>query len=367
MITKDPKRDVTRHEIEAKVREVSRQAETLAFSNEGERARMFCMETAASHPFVLFADSWAENKKQMVESNAKRFFWTIGFLTGQQWARQIVKPPMGPSGHPKPKSALKTKGESWASKVATDPAGAISTKKKLVRVDEAALKAKLRQVKISGSKNIQTTFFLITLTLPKASDPATKFVESAQDLVKELMTMDDTVVIHPYMSKNRLKKKAISDLDEIPKAPGVWNTYFERMFPLKKEGAKIYTGMLLGHDVPSEDLTEGILWWIMSNNHYFHVKNVQAEKTMDCLWFAYSPSNWEPQTCADAIMKELNYKYQVGYQEKRVNSGKVYNPKDKSAFRNAYGSCRTGFRNGIQGGDQSSGTRSSKEAHATHD
>jgi hypothetical protein len=55
-----------------------------------------------------------------------------------------------------------------------------------VSVDEAALKAKLRQVKISGSKNVQTTFFLITLTLPKASDPAMKFVEIAQDPVTEL-------------------------------------------------------------------------------------------------------------------------------------------------------------------------------------
>jgi hypothetical protein len=110
MITKDPEREVTRHEIEAKVREVSRQAGMLAFSDEGERARMFCTETAVSHPFVLFADSWAENKKQMVESNATQVFWTIKFLTGQRWARQIVKPPpMGPSGHPKPKSALKTK------------------------------------------------------------------------------------------------------------------------------------------------------------------------------------------------------------------------------------------------------------------
>jgi hypothetical protein len=31
-------------------------------------------------------------------------------------------------------------------------------------------------------------------------------------------------------------------------------------------------------------------------------------------------------------MKELNHKYQVGCREKRVNSGKAYNPKDKSAF-----------------------------------
>jgi hypothetical protein len=31
-------------------------------------------------------------------------------------------------------------------------------------------------------------------------------------------------------------------------------------------------------------------------------------------------------------MKELNYKYQVGCREKRINSGKAYNPKDKSSF-----------------------------------
>jgi hypothetical protein len=116
-----------------------------------------------------------------------------------------------------------------------------------------------------------------------------KFVEIAQALAKELMTVDDTVVIHPYMAKNWLKKKPITDPDDLPKAPGVWNTYFERMFPLKKEGTKIYTGMLVGHDVPAEDLVEGILWWTMLNEHYFHVKNVQAEKTMDCLWLAYSP------------------------------------------------------------------------------
>jgi hypothetical protein len=84
--------------------------------------------------------------------------------------------------------------------------GATETKNKLVRVDKVALKAKLGQVKITGSKNSKTTFFSITLTLPKASDPAMKFVEIAQDLVKELMTIDDTAVIHPYMSKNRLKK-----------------------------------------------------------------------------------------------------------------------------------------------------------------
>jgi hypothetical protein len=127
MVTKHQKLEVTRHEIEEKVREVSRQAGMLAFSNEGERARMFCMETAVSNLLVLFDDSWAERKEQMVESYATRVFWTVGGLMGHQWASQIVKPPptmgsLDPGQQSKPKSALKTKstGETWA-KVATDP------------------------------------------------------------------------------------------------------------------------------------------------------------------------------------------------------------------------------------------------------
>jgi hypothetical protein len=145
----------------------------LAFSNEGERARMFCMETAVSHPFVLLADSWAESMEQMVESNTTRVVWTIGVLTGHQWARQTVKPPpMGsltprPRQQSKPKSALKIKstGNTWA-KVATDPGG-LRQKKISVRVDEAALKAKLQQVQISCSKNVNPLSFPLHSPFPK--------------------------------------------------------------------------------------------------------------------------------------------------------------------------------------------------------
>jgi hypothetical protein len=84
--------------------------------------------------------------------------------------------------------------------------GVQPAKKKSVQVDDAALKAKLRQVKISGSKNYYFTFFSITLSLPKTSDPPMKFVEIAQDLANELMTVKDTVVIHPYMAKIGLRR-----------------------------------------------------------------------------------------------------------------------------------------------------------------
>jgi hypothetical protein len=54
---------------------------------------------------------------------------------------------------------------------------------------ETAVKDKLRQVKISGSKNVHSKFLSIMLDLPKVSDPAMKLFEIAQDLMKELMTV----------------------------------------------------------------------------------------------------------------------------------------------------------------------------------
>jgi hypothetical protein len=138
----------------------------------------------------------------MKESNMAYFFWTVGDLTGHQWASQNVNFSPVAAIQPsktKRKLALKpaNKSETWA-KVAILKEGVKPAKKKSLQVDKTALKAKLRQVKISGSKNPYSTFFSITLSLPKTLDPPMKFVEIAQALEKELMTIYDTVAIHPY-------------------------------------------------------------------------------------------------------------------------------------------------------------------------
>jgi hypothetical protein len=109
MIIKDPDLELTKNKIEEKVLEVSQLAGMLAFSNKGERAWMFYMETAVSHPLDLFAESWGDNNR-MKDSNATRVFWTVGALTGHQWASQnIYFPPVAAvkSSKTKPKLALK--------------------------------------------------------------------------------------------------------------------------------------------------------------------------------------------------------------------------------------------------------------------
>jgi hypothetical protein len=136
----------------------------------------------------------------------------------------------------------------------------------------------------------------------------------------------------PIRKRIGARKKANKSVDEMPTSAGGWNPSFKRMFPLKKEGSKIYTGMVIGHDEDTDDLNDGITWWTMSNDHYFKEKAVQAEKVVDCVWFAYSPANWAPTSCTDWLTKQLEYKHQIGCRDKRINTGKAYNAEEKGSF-----------------------------------
>ena len=70
----------------------------------------------------------------------------------------------------------------------------------------------------------------------------------------------------------------------------------------------------------------------MSNEHYFKEKAVQAEKVVDCIWLTYSPANWDPISLQDWLEKRFDFQYQFGCRDKRINSGKAYNSKEKAAF-----------------------------------
>jgi hypothetical protein len=325
LITRDLTIDITRHDMEAKVMEVGRQAGMLASTTEGKWARQFIFNVGVSHPMDLLKESWQADGR-MKEHNPTRLFWTISRLTGNQWERRNSMY-LPTETMATPKSALKA-GKNWAEVATTETGASVRS----VRVDESVLKAKLRQVKITGSRNKTNKFYSLTLSIPPSTDPATKFSEIASDFVTNMFSLDETTTFYPYQAKNRDKKKAIKSTDDMPKSAGGWNPYFERMFPLKKEGAKIYTGMVIGHDEDTDDLKDGITWWTMSNEHYFKEKEVQAEKVVDCVWFAYSPANWEPQSCTDWLTKQLDYKHQIGCRDKRINTGKAYNAKEKGSF-----------------------------------
>jgi hypothetical protein len=276
----------------------------------------------------LLAESWQDDGR-MIKHKPTRLFWVISHLTGNQWTLRnpIYLPPEAVTP-----TAPQNPGNSWA-KVASSAGVAVSPRA-LVRLADSALKTKLHQVKMTGARTKQhVKYYAVTLTIPKASDPATKFSEIVTDLLTPLYDIDDKLVLYPYQTKNHTKKKALQGIEELPKSTGIWNLYFERMFPLKKEGSKIYTGMLIGHDEDADELIDGIkTWWTMSDEYYFKEKAVQAEKVVDCMWLAYSPGNWDPASLQDWLEKQFDYQYQFGYRNERINSGKAYNAKEKAAF-----------------------------------
>jgi hypothetical protein len=269
LISKETEEDIMRPAMEHKVLEVGRPAGMLASTLEGIWARKFIADTSVSHPMDLLAKSWQEDGR-MIEHNPARLFWVIAHLMGNQWTQRnpIYLPPEAVTTAPPDNSAT-----SWAH-VASSSGVAVKPRAS-VRLDNSALKTKLRQVKMTGAKTKHVKYYAVTLVIPKASDPAMKFSESVADQGKNFYGIDENLVIYPRQTKNHTKKKALlRGTDELPKSPGIWNSYFERMFPLKKEGSKIYTGMLIGHDEDADDLIDGITWWTMSNEHYSKHKAV---------------------------------------------------------------------------------------------
>jgi hypothetical protein len=134
----------------------------------------------------------------------------------------------------KPKAALKS-GKSWV-KAATIEAGKGTSVRWTIRADKSALKAKLQQVKIMGSRNKSNKFHSLTLSIPWATDPTTKCSEIASDFVINMFSLAENLTIYPSQEKSTGKKKATKSVDEMLKSADGWNPYLERMFPLKKEG-----------------------------------------------------------------------------------------------------------------------------------
>ncbi len=157
--------------MEDKVREVGRPAGMLASTREGIWAKKFIVDTGVSHPMDLLAESWQEDGR-MREHNPTRLFWVIARLTGNQWTRRnpIYLPPETVTPTPdKP-------GNSWAQAASSVNMGAMSPRAS-VRLDDSALKKNLRQVKMTGNKTKHVKYYAVTLSVPKASDPAMKFHE----------------------------------------------------------------------------------------------------------------------------------------------------------------------------------------------
>jgi hypothetical protein len=213
----------------------------------------------------------------------------------------------------KEKSALKS-GKSWVD-AATNGVGKSISDRRSVQVDENVPKGKLLQGKITGSRNKANKFYSLTLSIPPGNWSGNKILRDRSCLHNEHVQPRWQPYHLPYQEKNRGKRKAIKSVDEMPISAGGWNPYFKRMFPLKKEGSKIYTGMVIGHDEDTDGLN-GSITWCMSNDHYFKEKAVQARSVVDCVWFAHSPANWEPASCTNWLTKQLEYKHQIGCRDK---------------------------------------------------
>jgi hypothetical protein len=144
------------------------------------------------------------------------------------------------------------------------------TKKKFHLPIAQRVKA-LWQVKLPGCKTPYNTYFDITISLPKHDKPQKKFLSILKDLWKNLKAIDDDAVWHTYRATSRDSQRMspITKTTHFPKTFMASRKYLRSLSGVNKEGGKIYTTILIGHDLQPKEIQDCMREWASTEDLFF--------------------------------------------------------------------------------------------------
>jgi hypothetical protein len=197
----------------------------------------------------------------------------------------------------------------------------------------------LRQVKLPGCKTPHNTYFDVTINLPKHDKPQKKFLSILKDLWKNLKALDDDAIWHTYRATSRDSKSMspITKTAHFPKTFMASRKYLRSLSGVNKEGGKIYTTILVGHDLPPKEIQDCMREWASVDDHFFFERTVQAEQVITVAWGFGSPSDINCEDLAHHLMEKLNAKFQIGCKDRFIADGSAWskNPAPKDLNRKA--------------------------------
>jgi hypothetical protein len=108
--------------------------------------------------------------------------------------------------------------------------------------------------------------------------------------------------------------------------------YLRSLSGVNKEGRKIYTMILIGHDLPPKEIQDCMREWASIDDHFFFERTVQAEQVITMAWGFGSPSDINCEDLAHHLMEKLNAKFQIGCKDHFMADGSAWSknpaPKD---------------------------------------
>jgi hypothetical protein len=176
----------------------------------------------------------------------------------------------------------------------------------------------LKQVKIPGSKTQYNTYFDLTINLPKHEKPQKKFLAMLKDMWKNLKELDDDTVWHTYRATSRDTKTMypITKSSNFPKTFMASRKYLRSLSGVNKEGGKVFTTILIGHNLPPKEIQDCMRDWAIADDHFFFQRTVQAEQVVTVAWGFGSPAKTDCKKFSHLLMEKLNAKFQIGAKDR---------------------------------------------------
>jgi hypothetical protein len=184
---------------------------------------------------------------------------------------------------------------------------------------------RLRQVKITGSRNRYHTYFDVTIKVPAHKKPFDRFMKIINTLLKNIWTLDPKATWHPFRNTSR-HLQSLKKGDTLPKDMFTSSLYFRGLSGIRATGATVYTTILIGHEIEPYDIADPIRKWAISEKHYFAERNVQAEFVVTVAWGFASPAGVDFGALARKMMEQTKFRFQIGCRDRAINDGSAWNP-----------------------------------------
>ena len=160
----------------------------------------------------------------------------------------------------------------------------------------------------------------LKLTLPHHDQMLTPFKSVVEELLQQIHQIDEHAefkswkVINDHLPHLSASSEPLNSLQE-------YKQYFNKLYFPKNtvNGITIYPNIYLGHDMPLDELREGLSDWLREKKHGLYHKMLQEEESSNIGWFLWSARNMDAGALADEIADTLGFL--VGLRWKTIDTG----------------------------------------------
>ena len=152
--------------------------------------------------------------------------------------------------------------------------------------------------------------------------PLENFLEVFKALVDELKSVDDRIVIRPYLEDNSAHR-CIKNADDIPVLLSELRIFLTDLF-ISDKGRDAHPAMFISHDMPFSDIRVNLQTWMNTHRCGMYDRPLQVEKIKSIGWLLFSHRFTDRDSIQEAILAQTGVP--VGARWKMITAGTTNGP-----------------------------------------